>query len=44
MKISELNVCYKQAKRNSKNISDFVRNMKFEIFLCEQRKSDISKV
>ena len=36
MKISELSACYRQAKRNSRSISDFVKQMKFEIFLYEQ--------
>ena len=36
MKISEIKACYKQAKSNSRNISDFVKQMKFEIFLYEQ--------
>lgn len=44
MKISEMKSCYKQAKRNSHSISDFVRNMKFEIFLCNENKRDYSKV
>jgi len=44
MKYKEMQACYRQAKRNSRNISDFIKQMKFEIFLCNENKRDISKV
>lgn len=43
MTYREMQTCYKQAKRNSKGISDLWRNLKFEIFLLQQNKSDFSK-
>lgn len=44
MKTNEIRACIRQAKRESKGISDFIHNVRFEIFLYEQRKHDISRV
>lgn len=44
MQYNEIRACVIQAKRESKGISDFIRNVRFEIFLYEQRKHDISRV
>lgn len=44
MTYNEIRACIRQAKTESKGISDFIRNVKFEIFLYEQRKQDISRV
>ena len=43
MTYKEVQACYRQAKQNSKGISDLWKQFKFEIFLLEQEKSDFSK-